>query len=421
MKLLLANYRYFVSSGPERYLFNLKEALEKREYQVIPFSIRYSKNQKSQYSDYFLDPIGSPDQIYFREHSKKIATFNKALKRLFFDPQVERRVMELVDFSKPDIAYILKYLRKISPAILVGLKKKGIPIVVRLSDYEMACAEQHFFRDEKPCIECLQKSSWQSVKYKCVQNSYAISLINFLATKYHHYKKYFSLINTFIVSNEFMYQKMVQAGIPKGKMEIIHTFTESVCHDTFKRNSTPLITYLGRLERQKGLHVLIDALGIIKDTAPQVHIQVNIIGTGSPSYQEFIFSKVKKYGLIDRITFHGMLNKPEIDMILQRSWCSVLPSLWFENLPNSLLESYANGTPVIASDIGSLPEFIVKDGTGLLFKPGNAKSLSEKILQFVNQNKSDQFKNKVLDFSNKINEEDHVKKLEEVFYRLIKN
>ena len=58
MKILIVHYRYFISGGPERYLFNLKEALEARGHEVIPFSIKNSQNVKSLYSNYFVENIG---------------------------------------------------------------------------------------------------------------------------------------------------------------------------------------------------------------------------------------------------------------------------------------------------------------------------------------------------------------------------
>jgi len=51
MKILIANYRYFVSGGPERYMFNVIGALTDRGHDVIPFSIRYSQNNPTRTID----------------------------------------------------------------------------------------------------------------------------------------------------------------------------------------------------------------------------------------------------------------------------------------------------------------------------------------------------------------------------------
>ncbi|WP_075062714.1 glycosyltransferase family 4 protein [Ornatilinea apprima] len=417
MKILLANYRYFVSSGPERYLFNISEILEKRGHTVIPFSIRYSKNQNSSYSKYFLDPIGTEDQVYFREHSNQLSTNFRAMKRLFFDPEVERRTTLLIEESQPDVAYILKYLRKISPAILVALKKKKIPIVVRLSDYEMACPGLHFLRDDKPCELCLKKSRWQSVIHKCVQNSTFLSLMNFSATQFHSLMGYFNLVDTFVVTNHFMKNKMIEAGIDESRLKIIPTYTKPVTHEYIKKEEL-IICYVGRLDRPKGVHILIEALNIIRQDHPD-HLPVcYIAGEGTPEYTNLLKLSAEKYGLQDHVLFLGQISKSEINKLMQSSICTIIPSLWYENLPNSLLESYANGTPVIAANIGSLPEFVMQNETGLLFNPADSKDLALKILSIMKFDRQ-KFSKNCISYTNKNSEELHVLQLEELFLSLL--
>ncbi len=57
----------------------------------------------------------------------------------------------------------------------------------------------------------------------------------------------------------------------------------------------------------------------------------------------------------------------------------VVPSVCYENCPLSILESFALGKPVIASQIGGIPELVEDHKTGLLFKAGDAKNFAEKI------------------------------------------
>ena len=59
MKIILVNYRYFFSGGPERYMFNIKQLLEDVGHEVIPFSVKHNRNAKTPYEKYFLSPIGN--------------------------------------------------------------------------------------------------------------------------------------------------------------------------------------------------------------------------------------------------------------------------------------------------------------------------------------------------------------------------
>ena len=69
MKILLINYAYFVTGGPERYMFNVKNLLEKNGHEVIPFSIKSNDNILSKYEKFFANSISSDGSWYY-ESSK---------------------------------------------------------------------------------------------------------------------------------------------------------------------------------------------------------------------------------------------------------------------------------------------------------------------------------------------------------------
>ena len=74
--------------------------------------------------------------------------------------------------ARPDVAYVLKYERKLSPSVLAALHDHGVPIVVRLSDFAMVCPQQHLVRDDKVCELCVGRRPWPSVRFRCVQGSF---------------------------------------------------------------------------------------------------------------------------------------------------------------------------------------------------------------------------------------------------------
>ena len=88
-------------------------------------------------------------------------------------------------------------------------------------------------------------------------------------------------------------------------------------------------------------------------------------------------SQVETLGLKESVKFVGQMDIYSLSELIKESYFLIIPSLWFENLPNTLLESLACGTPVIVSDIGTLRESVLGSGAGLLFKTGDADNLSE--------------------------------------------
>ena len=377
MRILLANYRYFVSSGPERYMFNVSDALAARGHEVIPFSVRYRRNVRTPYAGYFVEPLGGPDEVTFAQQRRTPRTLWRTAERLFYAADVERAVQRLASDTEPQIAYVLHYLRKLSPSLLVGLKKAGLPIVVRLSDLDMLCPQAHCLRREAPCELCVEGRLWPSVRHRCVQGSLVASALNALATAYHRLRGYFDLIDVVVTTNRFVYQKMAAAGFPERRLRCIPTFADTGAFRPAPRFAKDrYIAYVGRLEAIKGVHILLEAMALLRTRRPDLAVPLRIAGSGSAAYQGRLVEFVQRAGLEDRVEFLGELDRDGVAGLLARARLSVVPSLWYENLPNALLESYACGTPVVASGIGSLADCVVEGKTGYLFKPGDPESLA---------------------------------------------
>ena len=385
VKILLANYRYFVSSGPERYLFNVKAQLESAGHQVAPFSVRYSRNEPTEYDRYFVSPLGGADEIYFDDHKASPAALGKTLSRLFYSGEVERSAAALAEDFRPDIAYVLYYLRKLSPSLLVGLKKRSVPIVVRLSDYGMFCPEHQCLRDGAPCTLCIGGDLRHSVRHRCVKGSAAISALEAAATLFHRSRGYFDLIDQFVTTNKFMTEMMVEAGFPRSRLTCIPTFADI---DKFRPrdaagDAPPYIAFVGRLDPAKGVHILVEAMGLLLRTHPDPP-RLKIAGVEHvPGFVDQLKARVAAEGLGDLVEFLGPLPADQVASTIAGAQGLMMPALCFENLPNTVLEGFACGTPVISSDIGSLSRTVIPGVNGLLSEPGSAASLAEMIARLM--------------------------------------
>jgi glycosyltransferase involved in cell wall biosynthesis len=175
------------------------------------------------------------------------------------------------------------------------------------------------------------------------------------------------------------------------------------------------------LEQIKGVHILIDAIAIIKNKHPELSLQVKIAGNGNNNYVTLLKDQVKRFDLENNIEFLGELLPEQLIPLFNSALFSVVPSLWYENLPNVILESYACGTPVLASNIGSLPECVLDSQTGFLFEAGNAKNLAEKILYCLNnQDKlAEMGKHSRNIVATAFSKQVHMEKLEKLFDHLV--
>jgi glycosyltransferase involved in cell wall biosynthesis len=380
MKILIANYRYFVSGGPERYMFNITDALTEHGHDIVPFSITYSRNLPTPYSRYFAKPLGGSDEVYFHQQRFTLRTLWTTLSRLFYARDVYRAVALLAKDTQPQVAYILHYLRKLSPSLLVGLKHSRVPIIVRLSDYAMICPQAHCLRNETPCELCVGGNLLPSIRYCCVQGSLSASILNALATTYHKATHCFDLVDRFVVTTRFMHRMMLAAGYTEERLCHIPTFVNGrIFHPDTNDVRKTYLAYAARLEAIKGVHVLIDAFALLRAKRPGIDLTLRIAGVGNVEYVARLKQKVQHLDLNDSVVFLGDQTVDGIVDLLNKALLSVVPSLWYENLPNAILESYACGTPVVVSNVGSLPECVEEGRTGYLFEPADTEDLAERL------------------------------------------
>ena len=382
MRICLVNYRYFVSSGAERYLFGVKRLLEERGHEVIPFSIRYRQNEPTPWSSYFVAPIGADDQVFFRQHSWDPATVRRSLERAVYSREVYDALARLLRDTRPDVAFVLNYVKKLSPSVLVALHDAGVPIVVRFSDFALVCPQPHLVREGRVCELCVGRTYWPSVVHRCVQGSLGASLVNALAMTYARRRGFFDLVDAFVAPSEIMREKMVQGGLPEAKLHHIPTFVAVPDGGSREPGNPRRICFVGRLEPTKGVEVLVDAFRLLRRRDGMADLELVLAGEANTARGVALQQRLAGLEL-PGLRLTGSLDEEGVRKLLRSSALSVVPSLWYENTPNALLESLACGTPVVASDLGSMRAMLDGTGAGALFRPGDAGDLAHVLAELL--------------------------------------
>lgn len=369
MKIILVNYRYFISGGPERYYFNIKEILERNGHEVIPFSVKSSRNFLNGYEKYFLDTVD--DEVYFAQSNKKsIKVILKSFTRMFYSFEAKRKFRQLLADTKPDLVYIMQYHNKISPSIIDAAKNLGVPVIHRISDFQYMCPNALFYNSVKGvCEECLNGNRWNCVRNKCVLNSTVYSAVKLGAKMLHDAMHITRKIETFVVPSSFTLGKLAEYGIPQQKLNHIPTFF-NLKEENPQVEYKPFVLFVGRIEKQKGLMTLVKAF---EDTG----YDLKIIGFSNDGYED----ELKAYlnGKRHHIESLGKMDFEQIVPYLKSCLCTVVPSEWYDNFPNVILESFAYKKAVVATDFGSLPELVRNGDTGLTFKYQDVEDFRSKI------------------------------------------
>jgi glycosyltransferase involved in cell wall biosynthesis len=375
MKIALVNYRYFISGGPERYLFNIKEILERNGHTVVPFSIKHNKNVPSEYEHYFLSALGKGDAVYASDYKKGgFRTMVTAIGRMLYSFEAKRKFKKLLKEERPDIVYVLYYQNKLSASVIDAAYEMKIPVVQRISDFGHICVNNIFYIYQKNeiCERCLHGSRLNGVRHKCVNNSYFNSLLKVIALKIQDFRKTTKKISAFVIPAEFTSGKFREFGIPASKINCIPTFYNSAGETDEKIRYDDFFLYVGRVDRDKGVMTLVKAF----EGTPY---KLKIIGSSINGYDVEVKNYLKDKS--HQIEFLGQLDFKEIRTYLGSCLSTLCPSECYDNLPNSVLESYAYGKGVIASRLGALVDMVKDNQTGLSFTAGDHLDLRSKVRQ----------------------------------------
>lgn len=371
MRILLVNYRYFISGGPEKYMFNIKKMLEDNGHEVIPFSIHSNKNVETKYSKYFVEPIGSRNATYFDEVKKTPKSIWQMLTRSVYSVEVENAIKKEIRDVKPDLVYIIHFVNKLSPSVICGAKKMGIPVVLRLSDYFLLCPRFDFMYNKKPCEDCLTKGYMSCIKKKCVKGSLFASVIRVFSMKVHSIMKIYRNVDAFITPSEFLRKKLIENGFEEKKIVCIPTFTASKS-EIGEQKIGGYGLYFGRITEEKGVDTVVKAYEMMPNR------EVKIMGDDTTEEAVKLKNYIKQKN-IKNIEFVGFKSGEELEKIIKDARFVLIPSIWYDNLPNTALEAFQYSKPVIASNIGSLPELVIDGVNGYLFEPSNVKELCRKV------------------------------------------
>lgn len=412
MKILIINYRYFISGGPERYMFDLIDILEKQGHEIIPFSIKSSRNIKTPYEKYFAEPLGGQDEAYFDKMKKTPKMVLDVIGRLFYSFHVKQKLEKLIKDTNPDVAYILHHYNKLSPSVIDACKKYDLPIVMRLSDYFLVCPQAHMIDgNNNICEKCVTDGYTSCIKNKCIKQSTLGSSLKAFAMIFHRYVlKSYDKVDHFICTNDFMKSKMIQSKFNENKISVIPTFKrrEPIQNSTDSEKQDKYILYFGRFSNEKAVDTLIYAY--LKSGLFNKNIKLYLIG-GKLEDLSLNLTKDEEIILNNYCEIVDFVNKDKIANYISDALFVVHPSRWYENMPNTILEAYSYNKTVITCNIGSLP-YLVEDGVvGYLYDYEDINDLSSKMLKLVDEATKEAMEKNIPQYFEQYNELVHYKKL----------
>jgi glycosyltransferase involved in cell wall biosynthesis len=289
--------------------------------------------------------------------------------RTIWSRETYRNIQQQLRKRRCDIVHVQNFFPLISPAVYYAARDEGAAVVQTLRNYRLLCPNALFYRDGRSCEDCLQKwVPWPAIVHRCYRGS-ALTTAGVAAMLVVHraIKTWTRQVDMYVALTEFARAKFVSGGLPPEKIAVKPNcvLTNTCTSEQVRRGS---FLYIGRLCEEKGVPVLLDAWRQIGRRA-----ELNIAGTGPLA--ELIQAAQNRNG----IKLLGQCGRDEIAGLLRTASCLIFPSRVYEVMPRAIIEAFAAGTPVIASNLGAMAD-MVRDGvTGLHFTPGDAAELATKI------------------------------------------
>lgn len=357
-------HKYFhARDGASRYERGLMRMQEEAGHAVAPFAMHDERNDPTPWQDYFVSNM----------ETKRVAWGFGAVRqfrRALWSQEAYKNFGALLDVFKPDVIHAHNLYTQLSPSPLAAAKERGIPVVMTVHDYSLVSANYALW-DEKKKQSIDGAGICDTVRSRWIKHSYIATAAQEMISEFHRFTKAYDMtVCRFITLSSFVRDVMIAKGFSNDQIEVVPAFAEPLIdprRTIFHDQKESFVLFAGRLESYKGVHVLLEAAKHLPKGT-----EIWIAGTGPD--EERLKAMIPRGA---SIRFLGFVPGNELWRLMRRARVVVVPSLWHEPFGLVALEAMSQGTPVIVSKRGGLPEVVGE--AGVVVPPGDAKALARAI------------------------------------------
>jgi len=313
--------------------------------------------------------------------------------------EVYRRFLDRETF---DLVHVF-HPRHMGEAAIAGPAERDIPVVVNLMDFWFLCPNFILLRrdgalcDGPPeggwgCVGCLDPKLAETLDELDIKTPLAaigaeagsrgehaatpVRRAHALLGRKERMLSYLARADAAIAPSRFLRGMFEQHGHPKAHMHLVpygldpDRFADAPAKKPSPGRPQLDVGFVGSITRHKGVHVLLDAVGQLADERIRVHVWGD--PRSQPGYSDTLVQATDD----PRVAFHGRFDAEDLGKVLASLDVLVVPSLWYENTPFSVLEALWFGLPVFASDLGGISEIVHHGKNGMVFPAGDSGALA---------------------------------------------
>jgi len=311
------------------------------------------------------------------EDNRRVEQLGKArtAMRTIWSSESFHRVLDKLRSGKFDVLHVQNFFPLWSPSVYYAAAKCNVPVVQTLRNYRLMCVNAVFFRDSHVCEDCLGRSfAWPGILHACYRESRAASAVVASMNGLHHLAgTWRSNIHVYVALTEFARNKYIAGGLPAEKIVVKPNFVYPSPQPGAGQGGYAL--FVGRLSPEKGIATLLKAWQAAAHVLP-----LKIVGDGPLCDVVDAASRLNP-----AIEYLGRRSPGEVTQLMERAEVLVFPTECYEGMPRTVIESFAVGTPVLASNLGATATMVVPGETGFHFTPGSVAELRERV-EWCSQN-----------------------------------
>lgn len=314
--------------------------------------------------------------FYYTRNNSEIKKFGiytrcKMAFETLFSFKTYFEIKRTISNEKIDIVHVHNTLPLISYSVYYAAHKCGVPVVQTVHNFRYICPNGCLYRSNEVCDLCHRKGYRYAVRYKCYRDSKPQSALVAFMLWFHKKIGSYKKADAFIALTDFN-KEILSDVLPKEKIYIKPNFTslpDRITGVPYKN----YYVYAGRLEREKGISVLVRAFQHLPDR----HLIVIGSGLMEDSLRDFVIRHNLK-----NIHLLGSKSAEEVRSYMAHALATIVPSQCYEGFGLVVIESFSVGTPVIGSDIGNVNDLILDNHAGIVFKYNSSEDLYSKIIDF---------------------------------------
>ena len=377
--LIVHNY-YQIPGGEDTVVSNEKEMLEENGHKVFMYTRHNYEIKKKGIIGKLLFPF---ETIY-------------SFKTI-------RDIKRIIREKKIDVVHVHNTFPLISPSVYSTSKKLGAKVVQTVHNFRLLCPAATFVRENKICEECVNKGLLNSIKHNCYRNSKIQTIIAVLMLKFNRVIGSYKKVDAYIALTEFNKEKL-SSLIPKEKIFVKPNFCEKPNIPIVPIKERKYFMFLGRLDKLKGINLLVEAWKDIKEE------ELIVVGTGP---EEEHLKKYIKENNIKNVKLVGYKKKDEAMRLLSKSKALIFPSQCYEAFGMVIIEALKLGVPVITNNIGAMPEMVNNEKFGVIGEIKNKYDIIHLLKKFIEH--YSKYRDIELIFKNRYVDKENYRILKEIY------